>query len=131
LELPGLAVELCDLAAVTNGDAVALELPHEVVGHRLVQGCVAVQKRDERASAREPDGGLAGRVSPADDRDARSAAEHLLRRPRGIEDGQALVVGEALDVEAPVLRAGREQYRAGGDLVALGEPYEVSALAGF
>jgi hypothetical protein len=60
LELPILAVELCDLAAVTNGDAVALELPHEVVRHRLAQVGAAVQKCDDRASTRQPDGGLTG-----------------------------------------------------------------------
>src|SRR5450755_94630 len=130
-ELPVLAVELCDLAAVTNRDAVALEVPHEVVRHCLVQVRAAVQKRDERASTREPHGGLAGRVSPAEDGDARSAAEHLLRRPGGVEDGQSFVVGEALDSQAPVLRASREQDRTGGDLVALGEPDEVPALPRF
>lgn len=40
-----------DLAAVANGDAVAVELVHEVVGHRLAQVGAAVEQRHERAAA--------------------------------------------------------------------------------
>ena len=69
-EAPVLAVERRDLASVADGDAVPLELVDEVVGHRLAQVGAAVEERDERAAAGEPDGGLAGGVAAADDRDA-------------------------------------------------------------
>ena len=62
-ELPIGAVEGGDLAAVADGDAVALELADEVVRHRLAQVGAAVEQGHERAAASEPDGGLAGRVS--------------------------------------------------------------------
>ena len=101
-----------DLAAVADGDAVALELANEVVGHRLAQVGAAVQQRDERAAAGEPDGGLAGRVAAADDADARGAAELRLGRPGGVEDADPLVLREAVDRQAPVFGAGREQHRA-------------------
>ena len=52
------AVQLGDLAAVANRDAVPLELEHEVVGHRLAQVGAAMQERHERAAAGQPDGGL-------------------------------------------------------------------------
>ena len=70
LELAVRAVQLGDLAAVANRDAVAVELEDQVVGHRLAQVGAAVQQRHERAAAREPDGGLRGRVAAADDADA-------------------------------------------------------------
>ena len=47
---PSSSVELGDLAAVADDDAVALELVDEVVGHRLAQVGAAVEKRDERAA---------------------------------------------------------------------------------
>ena len=89
LEVPVLAVERRDLAPVANGDAVALELVDEVVGHRLAEVGAAVEERDERAAAGEPDGGLAGGVAAADDRDARAGAELGLGRPGGVEDRQS------------------------------------------
>jgi hypothetical protein len=46
------ALQRRDLAAVAHGDAVALELSHEVVRHRLAQVRAAVQQRHERAPAR-------------------------------------------------------------------------------
>ena len=70
LELAVRAVQRRDLAAVAHRDAVALELAHEVVGHRLAQVGAAMQQRHERAAASEPDGRLAGRVASADDGDA-------------------------------------------------------------
>ena len=82
-------MELGDLAAVADRDAVALELADEVVGHRLAQVGAAVQERDERAAAREPDGGLAGGVAAADDRDPGRAAELRLGRPGRVEDAQS------------------------------------------
>ena len=66
-------------------DAVALELEDEVVGHRLAQVGPAVQQRDERAAAREPDRRLRGRVAAADDphaRRRRSAGPRAARRRR-------------------------------------------------
>ena len=70
LEASVAAVERCDLAAVTDSDAVALQLSDEVVRHRLAQVAAAVQERDERATAREPDRSLAGGVSATDYGDA-------------------------------------------------------------
>jgi hypothetical protein len=66
-EVPVRAMQLRDLAVVAHRDAVALELSHEVIGHRLPQICAAVHQGHERAAAREPDGGLAGRVAAAHD----------------------------------------------------------------
>ena len=86
LEVPVLAVERGDLASVADGDAVALELVDEVVGHRLAEVGAAVEEGDERAAAGEPDRGLAGGVAAADDRDARAGAELGLGRPGGVED---------------------------------------------
>ncbi len=97
LELAVGAVERGDLAAVAHRYAVALELAHEVVGHRLAQVRSAVQQRHERAAASEPHGGLAGRVSAADDGDALGAAELRLGRPGGVEDADALVLVEVVD----------------------------------
>ena len=81
LELAVVAVQRGDLAAVAHGDAVALELAHEVVRHRLAQVGAAVQQRDERAAAGEPDRGLAGGVAAADDADARRAAQRASGGP--------------------------------------------------
>src|SRR4051812_38128946 len=55
LEVPVRAVQRADLAAVAHRDAVALELAHEVVRHRLAQITAAVHQRHERTSARQPD----------------------------------------------------------------------------
>ena len=65
-EVPVGSVELTDLAAVPDGDAVALELVDQIVRHRLAQVGSTVQQRDESATAGEPDGRLAGGVSAAD-----------------------------------------------------------------
>ena len=123
---PSVAVQLGDLAAVADGDAVAVELVDQVVGHRLAQVGAAVQQGDERAAAGEPDGGLPGGVAAADDADARGAAELRLGRPGGVEDAHALVVVEAVDRQAPVLGAGGEHDGARGDLVAVLEPHDVA-----
>ena len=129
LELAVRAVQRGDLAAVAHGHAVALELANEVVGHRLAQVGAAVEQRHERAAAREPDRGLARRVPAADDGDARGAAELRLGRAGRVEHAEPLVLGQPLDGQAPVLRAGREQHRARGDLVTLLEPDEVASVA--
>src|SRR5918996_4877509 len=105
---PVRAVQLGNLTAVAVGHAVALELVDEVVGHRLAQVGAAVKQRHERAAAREPDGGLAGGVASADHDDPLGAAQLCLGWPGGVEDPNALVLGESLDRKAPVLRAGRE-----------------------
>ena len=131
LELAVVAVQGGDLAAVANGDTVALELADQVVRHRLAQVGAAVEQRDERAAAGEPDGGLAGGVAAADDADARGAAELRLGRPGGVEDAHALELREPVDREAPVLRAGREQDGARGDLVVLFEAHEWRPSPGF
>ena len=123
---PSLAVQLGDLAAIANGDAVALELADEVVRHRLAQIGAAMKQRHERAAAGQPDRGLAGRVAAADHADARGAAELRLGRPGGVEDADALVAREAVDRQAPVLRAGGDQDGARGDLVILFQPDDVT-----
>ena len=85
LELAVAAVQLRHLAAVAHRDPVALELDDQVVGHRLAQVGAAVQERDQRAAAGQPDRGLRGRVAAADHADARrrrSAAPRAARRRR-------------------------------------------------
>ena len=69
-EVPVFAMELGNLAPVSNGDGVPLELVDEVVRHRLAKVGAAVEEGDERAATGEPDRGLAGGVAAADDRDA-------------------------------------------------------------
>ena len=71
-----------------------------------------------------------GRVAAADDADPLGAAELRLGRPGGVEDAEPLVVVEVVDRQAPVFGAGREQHRAGGDLVAVLEPDQVALVAG-
>src|SRR5690349_1004283 len=112
-------MELGDLADVANRHAVALELTDQVVGHRLAQAGPAVEQGDQSAAAGEPDRRLAGGVAAADHTDTGRATELRLGRPRGIEHADALVIGESLDRQAAVLRAGGEQDRARRDLVAL------------
>ena len=87
-----------------------------------------MQERDERASAGEPDGSLAGRVAAPEDGDPRGAAEPRFGRARRVEDAEALVLVQVLEREAPVLGARREHDGAGRDLVALLELYDMTAL---
>ena len=129
-EVPVVAVEHSDLASVSNGDAVALELVDEVVGHRLSEVGAAVEERDERAAAGEPDGRLAGGVAAANDGDARAGAEPRLGRTGGVEDRESLVLRQALEREPAVLGAGREQDGPRGDLVVVFEADEVAAVPG-
>ena len=131
LEVPVLAVERSDLASVANDDAVPLELVDEVVGHRLAEVGAAVEEGDERAAAGEPDGGLAGGVAAADDRDARAGAELRLGRSGGVEDRQSLELGEAVDRQPAVLGARCEQDGAGGDLPVVLEADEMPAVPRF
>ena len=72
----------------------ALELQHEVVGHRLVQVASAMQQRNQCAASRKPDRRLAGRVSTTDHAHAFGAAELRLRRAGGEEDARAFVLGQ-------------------------------------
>ena len=130
-EVPVFAVERGDLAPVSNGDAVPLELVDQVVGHRLAEVGAAVEEGDERAATGEPDRGLAGGVAAADDRDTRTGAELGLGRPGGVEDGQSLEFGQAVDREPPVLGARREQYGARCDLPVVLEPDEMPAVPRF
>ena len=90
-----------------------------------------MKQRHERAAAREPDGGLAGRVASADHGDPLGAAELRLGWAGGVEDAHALVLGESLDRKAPVLRAGREQDRLRGDLAILFQPQDVASVSRF
>ena len=118
-----------DFAAAADRDAIAVELVHEIVRHRLAQVGAAMEQRHERAAAGEPDSGLAGRVASADHANPRGAAELRLRRAGRVEHAQPLVVGESLDGESPVPRAGREQHRARRDLVTFLQVHQVTAVA--
>ena len=124
-----LAVQGGDFAAVADGDAVALELLDQVLGHRLAEVGAAVQEGDQRAAAGQPDGGLRGRVAAADDADPLGAAEVGLGRAGGVEDADPLVAVEVVDRQAAVFGAGREQHRAGDDLVAFVERDDVAPVA--
>ena len=74
LELTLRAVQLGDLAVIAHGDAVAVEIADQVVGHRLAQVGASVHQRHQCAAARQPDRRLRRRVAAADDADARAAA---------------------------------------------------------
>ncbi len=130
LEPAVLAVQLGDLAAVADRDAVAVELLDQVVGHRLAEVGAAVQEVDERAAAGEPDRRLRRRVAAADHSHPLPGAELRLGRAGGVEDADPLVVLEALDRQAPVVGAGGEQDRSRRYLVALFEPHDVAVIAG-
>src|SRR4029077_14568608 len=101
-------VERGDLAAVPDGDAVALELADQVIGHGLLQVGATVEQRDEGAAASEPDRGLSGGVAAADDGDARGAAQLRFGRADGVEDAQPFIVAQAVERESPVGGAGCE-----------------------
>jgi hypothetical protein len=83
VEVPVLAVQLGDFAAVADLDPEPVEVGDEVARHRLAQVGAPVQQRDQRAAARRPDRGLPGRVAAADDRHARASAGARLRRAGG------------------------------------------------
>src|SRR5262245_32049610 len=124
-----LSVEGGDLASVANDDAVPVELPHEVVGHRLAEVCAAMEECHERAPAREPDGCLPGRVASPYHRHTRPGAELRLRSPGGVEDRQPLELLEAVDREPPVLGACREQHGTCCDLLVVLEADEVAPVS--
>src|SRR5581483_4531922 len=128
-ELPVGSVQCRELAALADGDAVAIELVDQVVGHRFAQVGAAVEQRDEGTAAGEPDGGLTGGVAAADDGDAGAAAELRLGRPGGVEDAQPFELREPLDGRPPVLRARREHDRSCRNLAVLFEPDEVAPVA--
>ena len=85
------------LAAVAHGDAVAVELGQQVVGHRLAKVCTPVKKGHEGAAASKPHRRLPRGVATAHDRYPGACAGAGLRRAGGVEDAQALVVLEAAD----------------------------------
>ena len=90
-------MKLNDLAAVAHGDAVAVELGEQVVGHRLAQVGPPVKKGHQGAAAGKPHRRLSRGVAAAHDRYPGACAGAGLRRAGGVEDGQALVVLEAAD----------------------------------
>ena len=90
-----------------------------------------MEEGDERAAAGEPDGGLAGRVAAADDRDARAGAELGLGGPGGVEDRQSLELRKAVDRWPPVLSTRREQDGTRCDLAVLLEADEVTSVPRF
>src|SRR5207302_1377390 len=121
--------ELGDLAAVTDHDSRALELVDEVVGHGLAEVRAPMQEGDQSAAAGEPDRCLTGGVAAADHRHPRGAAELRLGRPGRVEDARALVLGKTVEGKPPVLGAGGENNRAGGDFMSLLEAHDVAAAA--
>ena len=88
-------MELGDLAAVTNGDAVAVELGEQVVGHRLAQVGPPMKKRHQGAAAGKPNRRLSRGVAAAHHSYPGACAGPGLRRAGGVEDGQALELLEA------------------------------------
>ena len=90
-------MKLDDLAAVANGDAVAVELGKQVVRHRLAQVGPPVKKRHQGAAAGKPNRRLSRGVAAAHDPYPGACASVSLRRAGGVENGQALVVLEAAD----------------------------------
>ena len=88
-----------------------------------------MQDRDQGAAAREPDRGLRRRVAAADHPDPLRCAELALERAGRVEDAHALVALEPLHGQPPVVGAGREQDRTGGDLVAFLQLDDVPLLA--
>ena len=123
-------MQLGDLAAVAHGDAVALEIVHEVVGHRLVQVRPTVQERHERTAPREPDRGLRRRVPTTDDADAGGAAAPRLGRPGRVEDTDAFELVEARHRQTAVVGAGRQHDGSGRHLVPLLEMDDVPVDTG-
>ena len=119
-----------DLAAVADGHAVAFELEHEIVGHRLAQIAATMKQGDQRAAAREPHRGLARRVAAADHANARRSAALRLGGACRVEDADALVGLEPGDGEPAVLGAGGDDDRAGADVTAVLEAHHVSIGAG-
>src|SRR2546423_11718552 len=119
LEVSVCAVQLTDFAPRANFDAAISELSDQVMGHRLAQVGAAVKERDERASARERNGSLAGRVSASHDAHALCGAELFVLRAGGVEDAPSLVVTESLDRQAPGFRASGQQHRAPGDVAGV------------
>ena len=128
LQLAARAVKLNDLAAVAHGDAVAVELGQQVVGHRLAQVGAPVKKGDQGAAPGKPHRRLSGGVATADDatRVRRSAG---LGRAGGVEDAHALVVLEVADRQAPVVGAGGDHDGARDDLVPFLEVARVESVA--
>lgn len=123
-------MHLGHLAAVANGDAVALELGDQVVRHRFRQLGSAVQERHQGAAAGEPDRCLRGRVAAAHDAHALSGADLRLRRTGRVEDAGPLEMVEVGNRQAAVLGAGREHDRVRRDLDAALEAHGVALVAG-
>ena len=86
---------------------------------------------DERAPAREPHRGLGGGVATADHRNPRAGAELRLGGAGGVEDRHPFELRKAVDRQSPVLGARREQDGTRGDLPALLELHEVTAVPRF
>ena len=101
-------MQLGDLAAAADGDAVAIELVDEIVRHGLPELCAAMEERHDRAATSQPDGGLPRRVASPNHADPGRSALAGLGRARRVEDADTLVRFGAGDGEAAVVRAGRE-----------------------
>ena len=111
-----------DLAvgSVQGGDLAAVRGPllrngqarRPVVGPRLAHVGAAMQQCHERPAAGEPDRGLAGRVSSADNGHALAAAQLRLRRSGGVEDADVFVIGEVVDGSLGTARRSRSTARA-------------------
>jgi len=115
LELAVGAVQSGDRAAIAHGDAGAIEVGDQVVGHRLAKVGTPVEQCHQGAAPSERDRRLAGGIAAADDADAGARARAGLRRADWVEDGQPLVFLELRERKATVFGAGGDDDRAGGD----------------
>src|SRR5437773_3909570 len=94
VEAAAVAVQLRDLGAIANLDAVAVEISDEIARHRLVQVPATVQQRDQRAIPRKPDRRLPCGVPAADDGHVLGTALPRLGRTGGVEDARTLELGK-------------------------------------
>ena len=89
-----------------------------------------VEEGHECSAACEPDRGLPGGVAATDHGDAGGAAEPGLGRAGCVEHGHPFELREAVDGQAPVLRAGGEKDGASLDAVAALEADDVTGASG-
>ena len=113
------AVQFADFTPRANRHAAISELSDQVMGHRLAQVGAAVKERDERASARERNGSLAGRVSASHDADALCGAELFVLRAGGVEDAPPLVIAEPVYGQASVFGPRGDEHGAGRHVAAV------------
>ena len=106
----------------------ARELLHEVGAHAGLDLAASHEQRDGRGELGQVDRGLAGRVAAADDRDPLAATGERLGDRGAVEDADADERVDALDLELPVLDAGRDDQRLAGDLAPVVEVEDPVAI---